>query len=132
MTLYDKMGGRPALLQLLRHFYADVRQHHLIGPIFNSHIQDWPAHLEKIAHFWSPMLGGPWDYAGAMPPKHVPLGLQEDHFAAWLGLWEHNCQVWLPEEAANELISRAHFIAQRLREFCGLVPSRAGALSFRP
>ena len=50
--LFDRLGGRARLLYLLRHFYADVRQHEDIGPIFSAHITDWPAHLEKIADFW--------------------------------------------------------------------------------
>ena len=53
------MGGRPALVELLRYFYADVRQHAEIGPIFAAHVSDWPTHLEKIADFWSGVTGGP-------------------------------------------------------------------------
>jgi hypothetical protein len=30
---------------------ADVRQRHLIGPVFNRQIHAWPAHLEKTADF---------------------------------------------------------------------------------
>jgi len=51
--LFVRLGGRARLLYLLRHFYADVRQHEEIGPIFSAHITDWPAHLEKITDFWS-------------------------------------------------------------------------------
>jgi len=45
-------------MRLLRRFYADVRQHDKIGPIFAEHIEDWPAHLKKIAGFWSGLTGG--------------------------------------------------------------------------
>ena len=58
-TLFARLGGRAPLLQLLKYFYADVRQHAEIGPIFAAHIEDWPAHLEKIADFWSGVTGGP-------------------------------------------------------------------------
>ncbi|MGJ8653397.1 MAG: truncated hemoglobin [Opitutaceae bacterium] len=47
-TIFERIGGRAELLHLLRHFYADVRQHELLGPIFNAHIKDWPAHHEKL------------------------------------------------------------------------------------
>ena len=40
-SLYDRIGGRPALTKLLRYFYADVRQHAEIAPIFAAHIDDW-------------------------------------------------------------------------------------------
>ena len=52
-SLYERLGGRAGLLDLLKYFYADVRQHREIAPIFAAQIEDWPAHLEKIADFWS-------------------------------------------------------------------------------
>ena len=50
--LYQRIGGSEGLSRLLRHFYADVRQDPLIGPIFNTQIKDWKHHLEVIASFW--------------------------------------------------------------------------------
>jgi hemoglobin len=52
-SLYERIGGRDGLAKFLNHFYSDVRQHTVIGPIFNKQIQDWPAHLEKIGSFWA-------------------------------------------------------------------------------
>jgi hemoglobin len=52
---------------MLRHFYADVRQDPLIGPIFNAQIKDWKHHLEVIASFWETIIGGPSTYARPMP-----------------------------------------------------------------
>ncbi|MBX3749268.1 MAG: group III truncated hemoglobin [Opitutaceae bacterium] len=113
--LFTRLGGRPALAVLLRHFYADVRQHAEIGPIFNAHIADWPAHLEKIADFWSGATGGPALYRGAMPARHMPLGLEERHFQAWLDLWRRQCRIRLPAAEAEELIRIAEMIGERLR-----------------
>ncbi len=124
-TLFDQMGGRPGLLNLLRHFYADVRQHQLLGPIFNRQIHDWPAHLEKIADFWSTISGGPPGYGGDMPGPHIPLGLREEHFQAWLGLWEVNCHTWLAPDCAKEMSGLANRIGKRLRQFCGVTPASA-------
>jgi len=115
-TLYERIGGRTGLLNLLRYFYADVRQHEEIAPIFAAHIEDWPAHLEKIADFWSGILGGPRLYGGAMPWKHVPLRLKERHFAAWLGLWSRHSQAHFAPAEATELIAAAETIGQRLRQ----------------
>jgi hemoglobin len=120
MTLYEKIGGRLVLMRLLHHFYADVRQHRLLRPVFGAHVHDWPAHLDKIGNFWSTMTGGPSTYSGAMPQRHMPLSLREEEFQAWLGLWEHNCRAWLSEEGASGMIARAHQIAARLRQFCGV------------
>ncbi len=118
--LFDRLGGRPRLMHLLRHFYADVRQHGEIAPIFAAHIQDWPAHLETIADFWSGATGGPARYAGPMPFKHVSLGLEERHFEAWLGLWARHCRVHLPAAEAAELIALAEGIGRRLRQIITL------------
>lgn len=114
-TLYERLGGRPRLMHLLRHFYADVRQHREIAPIFLAKIEDWPAHLEKIADFWSNVTGGPIRYGGGMPHKHFPLGLEPRHFEAWLDLWRRNCRAHLPAPEAEEMIRAAEEIGQRLR-----------------
>jgi hemoglobin len=121
-TLFERLGGRPALTKLLKYFYADVRQHQEIGPIFAAHITDWSAHLEKIADFWSGATGGPALYNGAMPFKHLHLALGENHFQAWLGLWHRHCRAHLPEREAEELIARAEAIGLRLRQIIALPP----------
>lgn len=124
--LFDRIGGRAPLLHLLRHFYADVRQHREIGPIFAAKISDWPAHLEKIADFWSGATGGPARYAGPMPLKHIPLALEERHFAAWLDLWHRHCRAHLGAVEAGEMIALAEAIGQRLREIVGVRESGTG------
>lgn len=118
-TLFERLGGRPALLQLLRHFYADVRQHQVIGPIFRAQIHDWPAHLEKIADFWSGATGGPALYSGPMPQRHFPLGLEAEHFEIWLDLWRRNCRIRLQPTEAAEMIRLAEDIGERLRDLIG-------------
>jgi hemoglobin len=102
-------------MELLRQFYADVRQHREISPIFNAQIHDWPEHLEKIGDFWSGVMGGPQRYAGPMPQRHFPLGLEERHFEAWLDLWGRNCRIRVPAAEAAEMIQFAEMIGMRLR-----------------
>ncbi|MGB0414319.1 MAG: group III truncated hemoglobin [Coraliomargarita sp.] len=114
-SLFDQIGGRPKLVELLKHFYADVRQHELIGPIFLAHIQDWSAHIEKIADFWSGLTGGPAKYRGGMAWKHLALNLEEAHFQAWLGLWKRTCRARLPESQAVQMEQIADNIGMRLR-----------------
>ena len=132
-SLFGRIGGRPALVDLLRHFYADVRQHMGIGPIFTAHVSDWSAHLEKIADFWSGVIGGPAVYKGPMPFIHVHLHLEERHFQAWLGLWHRHCRMHLPEPEALEMIRAAEGIGQNLRQITAmhnarLKPSKGGEL----
>ena len=119
-SLFERIGGRDGLRDLLRYFYADVRQHRVIGPIFLRQIDDWPAHLEKIADFWSGATGGPVVYSGPMPMKHLSLSLGEEHFEVWLDLWRRQCRIRLPAREADELIARAEGIGARLRQIVGL------------
>lgn len=125
-SLFDRLGGREVLFKLVNCFYADVRQHAVIGPIFNARIADWPAHLEKLTDFWSGVTGGPPRYAGGMPWKHVPLGLEEQHFEAWLGLWKNNCRRHLPEREAADMVNAAEKIGQRLRQILTAVAQANG------
>lgn len=112
-SLYERIGGRETLAILLRHFYADVRQHRLLGPIFNQHIHDWPAHLAKIGEFWARLSGGPSSFIGSLPLKHAPLGLEIGHFDTWLGLWEANCSCYPAASEAREMSELAQMIGRR-------------------
>ena len=113
-SLYERLDGHEGILRLIKPFYADVRQHTVIGPIFNSHIQDWPAHLEKITEFWALQAGGKSRYPGGFAGAHLPLGLQAEHFKHWLGLWElNNARQLAPREAA-EMNALAQQLAGRL------------------
>lgn len=113
-SLFNRIGGQEGISTLLRHFYADVRQHRLIGPVFNERIKDWPDHLAKIGEFWARMTGGPSSYTGQMPAKHLGLGLDPRHFGAWLELWDSNCRCYLKPQEAQEMSVLAHEIGRRL------------------
>ena len=113
-TLYDRLGGHAGILKLIKPFYADVRQHEILGPIFNAHIQDWPAHLEKIADFWALQAGGESKYRGGFAGAHLKLGLRPEHFQNWIALWEYNNARSLPPQEASELNALAHELGRRL------------------
>lgn len=121
-SLYERIGGHDELARLLQHFYSDVRQHALIGPIFNRQIEDWAAHLEKIGSFWARLTGGPSGYSGQMPLKHFNLGIDASHFNVWLQLWTFNCRSHLKETEAQEMIAMAQEIGRRLKSFVGVEP----------
>jgi hemoglobin len=115
ITLYERIGGHKGIAKLLHHFYADVRQHKLIGPIFNQKIHEWPAHEAKITEFWARVTGGPSQYVGPMPEKHFSLNLQPEHFEAWLGLWTANCRIYFKPKEAEEMMGLALEIGKRLK-----------------
>ena len=118
-TVFEQMGGAPVLKRLLQHFYADVRQDAVLGPVFNAKIEDWPAHLEKIGSFWARQTGAASNYAGGFAAVHLPLGLQAEHFTRWLGLWERNCRQHLDPVSADWMIARAQEIGGHLKRIVG-------------
>ena len=123
MVLFERIGGKQGLTALLRHFYADVRQHRVIGPIFNARIHDWRAHIDKVAEFWARQTGAPSLYPGGFVAAHLPLGLKPEHFGHWLDLWEFNCRRQLPATEAEEMITRARQIGAQLAR---IVEGRGG------
>jgi hemoglobin len=101
-SLYGRLGGHEGILKLIKPFYADIRQHAVLGPIFNEAIQDWNAHLKKIAEFWALQTGGPSQFGGGFGAAHLPLKLEPQHFQFWLSLWRfNNARQLLPKEAAD-------------------------------
>ena len=114
-TLYERLGGHDGILRLLRPFYIDVRQHAVLGPIFNAHIQEWEPHLAKITEFWARQTGGPSRYGGGFGAAHLSLGIGAEHFTHWLGLWDYNCQRHLAPAEAKEMSALAHEFGERLK-----------------
>ena len=113
-SLYERLGGHDGILNLIKAFYVDTRQHAVLGPIFNAQIKDWPAHLDKIADFWALQSGGPTRYRGGFAGAHISLGLDAEHFQHWLGLWELNNGRHLALREAEELNAIAHELGRRL------------------
>ncbi len=113
-SLYERLGRHEGILKLIRTFYADVRQHSVLGPIFNAKIQDWPAHLEKIAEFWALQTGGESRYRGGFGAAHLQLELKPEHFQHWLNLWEYNNSRHLLEREAAEMNHLAQEFGRRL------------------
>ena len=115
-TLYERLGGHKGILQFITPFYFDVRQHHLLGLIFNAHIQDWPTHLAHITEFWARQTGGPSSYGGGFVGAHLPLGIAPEHVEHWLALWDFNCRRQLSAELAVEMCALARSIGTQLQK----------------
>ena len=113
-SLYERLGGHDGILKLIQPFYIDVRQHAVLGPIFNARVKDWPSDLENIADVWALQAGGETRYRGGFGRAHVGLGLQREHFEHWLGLWKWNNARELAPREAKEMDDLAHQLAGRL------------------
>ena len=122
LPLFERLGGKEGISKLLHSFYADIRQHDEIGPIFRAQIENWPAHIAKITEFWSRVTGGPSTYTGDVPGQHLPLQLEKIHFDRWLELWDFNCKRHLKPREAAEMSALAHSIGRRLNQLVGKSP----------
>jgi hemoglobin len=114
-SLYDRLGGRGKLDVLLRNFYSSLRLHPVLGPIFETHVGDWPKHLGVVADFWTLQTGGPADYRGRLLAAHAPLGLGPRHFEIWLAQWRQSCELHFEAPVAAEMIALAEGLSGRMR-----------------
>ncbi|PCE66746.1 group III truncated hemoglobin [Sediminicola luteus] len=89
----DDIKNREDVFVLVDTFYARIRQDELLGPIFNKHISDWPAHLEQLTDFWETNLFMVSKFKGFPMRKHFEVDRAEDysiteyHFGIWLNHW---------------------------------------------
>jgi hemoglobin len=88
-TLYDWLGGLPALQRLTERFYERVKDDPLLAPVFAHMSGEHPAH---VAAFLAEVLGGPAAYSvehGGHPHmirQHLNRHLRQDQRRAWVAL----------------------------------------------
>ncbi len=83
-------------------FYARIRAHPELGPIFDKYITDWPAHEARIARFWRNAILFERGYDGR--PQQVHMARPEvmgHHFPIWLDLFEQTAYDILPDDTAR-------------------------------
>jgi len=114
-------------------FYGKIQKDALLGPIFAERISDWPHHLERMKGFWRSVLHASGEFSGNPMVKHIVIpGLEERHFAHWLGLFYATLREEEPSDAASRLVAeRARMIADSLltgieTQRSGLAGARAG------
>ena len=96
-------------------FYASVRQHPGLGPVFAAHVTDWPAHEEKIARFWRNAILHERIYDGNPLAAHRDAGnVRLGMFEVWLGLFDSVLTRELPVETAAQWSALAHRIGRGL------------------
>lgn len=97
-------------------FYACVRQHPGLGPVFAAHVTDWPAHEAKITRFWRNAILHDRVYDGNPLEKHRNAGnVRVPMFDVWLGLFDSVLKRELPPETAAAWSALAHRIGRGLR-----------------
>ncbi|KAF0171910.1 MAG: hypothetical protein FD162_2718 [Rhodobacteraceae bacterium] len=97
-------------------FYAVVRTHPGLGPVFAAHVTDWPAHEAKIAAFWRNAILLERGYDGNPMAVHKAAGdVRPGMFDVWLGLFDSVLQRELAPETAAAWSALAHRIGRGLR-----------------
>lgn len=102
------------LRDLVHRFYAKVRSDHLLAPIFNTRISNWPLHLERMVEFWSSVALMTGRYHGRPVPLHAALPVAATDFERWLALFRETAQEVCPPAGAAHVIKRAERIAASL------------------
>jgi len=99
-------------------FYARIRQHPELGPVFCAHIQGeaWRPHEAKIAAFWRNAILKERSYSGNPMQVHMLAGnVKPAHFATWLALFDEVLAAELPETTARSFSALAHRIGRGLK-----------------
>lgn len=106
-------------------FYAAVRAHPGLGPVFAAHVTDWTAHEAKIARFWKNAIRLERGYDGNPMEVHRAAGnVRPGMFIPWLGLFDSVLRRNLPDDVAEAWSALAHRIGESLA--MGLMAQRAG------
>src|SRR5258707_6993268 len=88
-TLFEWMGGMPALARLMERFYGRVPADPLLAPVFADMS---PEHVDHVTRFVAEVLGGPKSYSAglgghpAMIRKHAGRALTEELRQRWMQL----------------------------------------------
>ena len=103
---------------LVDSFYARVRAHPMLGPVFDTEIKDkWEPHLAKMKDFWSSVAMNTGRYSGKPFPVHMKLtGVTPAHFNIWLALFRLTLEdISENPETVDYFMERADRIAQNFQ-----------------
>lgn len=103
----------PMIRQIVHDFYAQIREDRMLGPIFNTRIEDWDAHLEKLCHFWASVTLLTGSYKGTPLQAHLAMpNLSPVHFERWLSLFAATLRRLCTQDQAALFMDRATRISQ--------------------
>ncbi len=102
--------------RVVAEFYATVRTHPGLGPVFAAHVRDWPAHEAKIGRFWRNAIRFEKVYDGNPMAVHIAAGdVRGPMFAVWLALFDAVLRRELPPDTAAAWSALAHRIGRGMR-----------------
>ena len=114
-TLYERIGGEPAVNAAVELFYRKVLNDYRINRFFDN--SDMDKQIAKQKAFFTMAFGGPNNYTGQdMRNAHAPLlkmGLDDSHFDA---VMEHLGATLVELNVSADLIAEAAAIAESARK----------------
>src|SRR5690554_5655197 len=111
MFMTNEVCTEQEIITLVHRFYDRIRDDIFLGPVFNSHIQNWDEHLDVMVRFWSSLLRGTANFSGRPMPKHAVLPELTAHmFHHWLDLFDQTTQ----ELGNPEMATRAQDFSRRI------------------
>lgn len=111
---------REDIALLITTFYAKVRADKDLGPIFNSIIDDWDSHIDRLTDFWEtnlfivPKFKGNPIVVHQQTDQKVNYHINNVHFGIWLRLWINTIDELYHGDIANLAKNRARKIATTL------------------
>lgn len=107
---------REDIARVVAQFYARIRAHPGLGPVFAAHVEDWPAHEAKITDFWANAILHERSYDGNPMQVHMKAGnVRPGMFSTWLNLFDSVLHTELTTEQAAAWSALAHRIGRSLR-----------------
>ena len=118
---------RPEIERVVAAFYARVRDHAALGPVFAAHVTDWTAHEAKIASFWANAILYERVYDGNPLRVHRAAGnVRPGMFEPWLELFDAVLKEELRDDQAQAWSALAHLIGRSLRAGMAMPAKGAG------
>ncbi len=107
---------------LVRRFYLKVREHAVLGPVFNQIVENWDHHLVHLSDFWEMILLQTGPGAGKFNPTKVHrevdaavnFKIDQVHFGNWLELWFATIDQYFEGEVADYAKEHARRMAHML------------------
>ncbi len=96
-------------------FYADIRHHPVLGPVFARHVTDWSEHESRIMSFWRNAILREQGYDGNPMFVHKKAGdIRAEMFPIWLDLFDKVLAANLTIDQAHNWSALAHRIGKGL------------------
>ena len=89
-------------------FYRRARRDEQLGPVFETHVEEWDGHLARMTDFWSAALLRSGRYSGRPVEQHRAIaGLSLGHFDRWIELFEATVHDLCSDREAEAFLVRA-------------------------